>query len=114
MDINPAIMCLTDGPETARLRAACIESAIWGCFSTMELNPGGMPYDTGLIIDAAGEVRWGVEDKPNQFGHCGYVAVKGGARDCPLYIPAGPDSRFLSPAVGGHGQDHRWHVLRHS
>jgi formamidase len=27
--------------------------------------------------------RWGVENNPYQFGHRGFVAVKGGARDCP-------------------------------
>jgi formamidase len=26
---------------------------------------------------------WGVENNIYQFGHRGYVAVKGGARDCP-------------------------------
>jgi formamidase len=26
---------------------------------------------------------WGVENNPYQFGHRGYVAVKGGAQDCP-------------------------------
>ena len=26
---------------------------------------------------------WGVENNPYQFGHRGYVAVRGGARDCP-------------------------------
>ena len=28
-------------------------------------------------------VRWGVENNIYQFGHRGYVAVKGGAGDCP-------------------------------
>ncbi|RML78081.1 Formamidase, partial [Pseudomonas syringae pv. maculicola] len=28
-------------------------------------------------------VHWGVENNIYQFGHRGYVAVKGGARDCP-------------------------------
>ncbi|MBB3974579.1 formamidase [Hansschlegelia beijingensis] len=57
MDINPAIMCRIDGPEVAAFRQACIDNRIWGCFSIMELNPGGMPYNTGLIIDDEGEIR---------------------------------------------------------
>lgn len=57
MDINPDIMCSLDGPEVAALRQACIDNAIWGCFSIMELNPGGMPYNSGLIIDDQGEMR---------------------------------------------------------
>ena len=56
MDINPEIMCRVDGPEVAAFRQACIDNAIWGCFSIMELNPGGMPYNTGLIIDDTGEI----------------------------------------------------------
>ena len=39
MDTNPAIMCRLDGPEVALFRAACVDNAIWGCFSMMELNP---------------------------------------------------------------------------
>ena len=57
MDINPAIMCRMDGPEVAAFRAACIANRIWGCFSIMELNPGSMPWNTGLIIDPDGEIR---------------------------------------------------------
>lgn len=57
MDINPAIMCRVDGPEVAAFKQACIDHHIWGCFSIMELNPGGMPYNTGLIIDDQGEIR---------------------------------------------------------
>src|SRR6185295_9160060 len=41
MDTNPAIMCRLDGPEVAALRHTCIDNRIWGCFSLMELNPGG-------------------------------------------------------------------------
>ncbi|SFI22959.1 formamidase [Albimonas pacifica] len=57
MDVNPAIMCSVDGPEVAAFRQACIENRIWGCFSIMELNPGGMPWNTGLIIDDQGEIQ---------------------------------------------------------
>ena len=57
MDTNPAIMCRLDGPEVAAFKQACIDNAIWGCFSIMEHNPGGYPYNTGLIIDDKGEVQ---------------------------------------------------------
>ena len=57
MDTNPAIMCRMEGPEVAALKQACIDNAIWGCFSIMEHNPGGYPYNTGLIIDDKGEVQ---------------------------------------------------------
>jgi hypothetical protein len=51
MDTNPEIMCTLDGPEVAAFKAACAENRIWGCFSIMEANPGGNPYNSGLIID---------------------------------------------------------------
>lgn len=57
MDINPAIMCRLDGPEVAAFKAACRDHRIWGCFSIMEANPGGYPWNSGLIIDDTGELR---------------------------------------------------------
>ena len=39
----------------AAFRKACIDNHIWGCFSIMEFNPHGQPYNVGLIIDSAGE-----------------------------------------------------------
>ena len=47
MDTNPDILCRMDGPEVALFRATCREQRIWGCFSLMELNPGGNPWNTG-------------------------------------------------------------------
>jgi formamidase len=41
---------------------------------TCELRPD-------LVREA--RVQWGVENNIYQFGHRGYVAVKGGAQDCP-------------------------------
>ena len=49
------------GPEVAAFKAACAEHKIWGCFSIMEKNPKGNPYNSGLIIDD----RW---------NHGGFVA----------------------------------------
>lgn len=57
MDTNPAILCTLDGPEVAAFKAACAEHRIWGCFSIMEANPGGNPYNSGLIIDATGAIQ---------------------------------------------------------
>jgi formamidase len=50
-------MCTLDGPEVAAFKAACKANKIWGCFSIMELNPGGMPYNSGIIIDDQGELK---------------------------------------------------------
>jgi formamidase len=57
MDVNPDILCRIDGPEVAAFQQACIDNRIWGCFSIMELNPGGYPWNTGLIIDDEGNVK---------------------------------------------------------
>jgi formamidase len=57
MDTNPAIMCRLDGPEVALFKLACVREKVWGCFSIMEQNPHGNPYNSGLIIDDRGELR---------------------------------------------------------
>lgn len=57
MDINPEIMCRLDGPEVAAFKQACLDNRIWGCFSIMEFNPHGNPFNSGLIIDDQGEVK---------------------------------------------------------
>jgi formamidase len=57
MNTDPAIMCRMDGPEVAAFRAACRGHRIWGCFSIMEHNPHGNPYNVGLVIDDLGEVK---------------------------------------------------------
>lgn len=57
MDTNDAIMCDVDGPEVEAFRQACVAQNIWGCFSIMERNPGGYPYNTGLVIDNQGEIK---------------------------------------------------------
>jgi len=57
MSTDPAIMCRIDGPEVQAFRAACAEHGIWGCFSLMELNPMGNPWNSGIVIDDRGELR---------------------------------------------------------
>lgn len=57
MDTNPEIMCRVDGPEVAAFSDSCRDNSIWGCFSIMEANPKGNPYNTGLVIDDQGEIR---------------------------------------------------------
>jgi formamidase len=57
MDTSPEIMCHMDGPEVAAFKLACKTNKIWGCFSIMEYNPHGNPYNSGLIIDDQGELK---------------------------------------------------------
>jgi formamidase len=56
MSTDAALMCRLDGKEVAAFRQACREHRIWGCFSLMEINPKGNPYNSGLIIDDCGEI----------------------------------------------------------
>jgi formamidase len=57
MSTASELMCTLDGPEVASFKAACVAHRIWGCFSIMEANPRGNPYNSGLIIDDTGEIR---------------------------------------------------------
>jgi formamidase len=57
MSTADELMVTLDGPEVAAFKAACVANKIWGCFSIMEKNPGGNPYNTGLIIDDQGQLQ---------------------------------------------------------
>jgi formamidase len=57
MDTSTEIMCRLDGPEVMAFRGACTRERVWGCFSIMEQNPHGNPYNSGIIIDDKGELR---------------------------------------------------------
>ena len=41
----------------AALKQACVDNEIWGCFSVMENNPGGNPYNSGIIVDDKGNLK---------------------------------------------------------
>lgn len=57
MDTRSEILCTMDGPEVAAFRNSCRTNAIWGCFSIMEENQNGNPYNVGLIVDSSGVVQ---------------------------------------------------------
>lgn len=57
MSMAPELMVSLNGPEVAAFKQACIDHKIWGCFSIMEANDAGNPYNSGLIIDDAGSIR---------------------------------------------------------
>jgi len=57
MSIAPELMVSLDGPEVAAFKQACVDHHIWGCFSIMEANAEGNPYNSGLIIDDTGVIR---------------------------------------------------------
>jgi formamidase len=100
MDTNPAIMCTMDGPEVAAFKAACKANRIWGCFSIMEHNPGGNPYNVGIIIDDEGELQlyyrklhpW-VPVEPWEPGNLG-IPVITGPKGCKLGLIICHDGMF--------------------
>lgn len=100
MDINPEIMCSLDGPEVKAFKQACIDNDIWGCFSIMELNPGGMPFNSGLVIDNRGELKlyyrklhpW-VPVEPWEPGDLG-IPVIDGPKGCKLALIICHDGMF--------------------
>lgn len=57
----------------------------------------------GLRPDLVREARaeWGVENNICQFGHCGYVAVKSSAQDCPhMYMHDMIEGKYRLPWEG--------------
>jgi formamidase len=100
MDTNPEIMCRMDGPEVAAFREACRDNRIWGCFSIMEYNPGGNPWNTGLVIDDQGEIRlyyrklhpW-VPVEPWEPGDLGIPVIEG-PKGCKLSLIICHDGMF--------------------
>jgi formamidase len=69
---------------------------------TCELQPD-------LVREA--RAHWAVENNIYQFGHRGYVAVQGGARDCPYTYMQDLVAGALSTAVGRAGTGERRHFL---
>ncbi|MDR7027959.1 formamidase [Rhizobium rosettiformans] len=100
MDTNPEIMCRMDGPEVAAFREACRDNRIWGCFSVMEYNPGGNPWNTGLVIDDQGEIKlyyrklhpW-VPVEPWEPGDLGIPVIEG-PKGCKLSLIICHDGMF--------------------
>jgi formamidase len=100
MATDPAIMCRLDGPEVAAFRQACVTHRIWGCFSIMEFNPQGNPFNVGLVIDDTGTLRlyyrklhpW-VPVEPWEPGDLG-IPVIDGPKGCRLALIICHDGMF--------------------
>ena len=100
METNPEIMCRMDGPEVAAFKAACVEHKIWGCFSIMEYNPKGNPYNTGVVIDDRGGIKlyyrklhpW-IPVEPWEPGNVG-IPVCDGPNGCKLALIICHDGMF--------------------
>ena len=100
MDCRDDILCDLEGPEVAAFKQACIAHKLWGCFSIMERNPGGNPYNSGLIIDETGTLKlyyrklhpW-VPVEPWEPGDLG-IPVIDGPNGCKLALIICHDGMF--------------------
>jgi len=100
MDCRDEVLCDLDGPEVAAFRQACSDNRLWGCFSIMERNPGGNPYNSGLIIDDTGALKlyyrkmhpW-VPVEPWEPGDLG-IPVIDGPNGCKLALIICHDGMF--------------------
>jgi len=100
MDTRDEIMCSMEGPEVAAFRKACKDNAIWGCFSIMEKNPNGNPWNSGIVIDDQGELQlyyrklhpW-VPVEPWEPGDLG-IPVIDGPKGCKLSLIICHDGMF--------------------
>ena len=110
------------GPEVAAFRKACIDNRIWGCFSIMEFNPDGNPYNSGLIIDDHGEIKlyyrklhpW-IPVEPWEPGDIGIPVIDGTerAQDRADHLPRrhvpGDGARVRLQGRGDHDPHRRLH-----
>ena len=100
MDTRDDILCALDGPEVAAFKDACRRWEIWGCFSIMERNPHGNPFNSGIVIDPAGELKlyyrklhpW-VPVEPWEPGDLG-IPVIDGPNGCKLALIICHDGMF--------------------
>jgi formamidase len=100
MNTDPHLMVRLDGPEVGAFKSACIDNKIWGCFSIMEFNPIGNPYNSGIIINDQGELvlyyrklhPW-VPVEPWEPGNLGIPVVKG-PKGCRLSLIICHDGMF--------------------
>ena len=100
MDVRDEVTCTLDGPEVALWAAACREHGVWGCFSIMERNPGGYPWNSGIILDPTGAMKlyyrklhpW-VPVEPWEPGDIGIPVIEG-PKGCKLALIICHDGMF--------------------
>ena len=100
MDTRDEVLCDLDGPEVGTLRRACADNRVWGCFSIMERNPGGNPWNSGILVDDKGGMQlyyrkmhpW-VPVEPWEPGDLG-IPVVTGPNGCKLALIICHDGMF--------------------
>ncbi|SPA02642.1 Formamidase [Cupriavidus taiwanensis] len=54
--LSAELQCTVDGPHIGVLRDACRLANVWACFSFMELNPDGNPYNSAILVNNEGQI----------------------------------------------------------
>ncbi len=54
--LSAELQCTVDGPHVGALRDACRRANVWACFSFMELNPDGNPYNSAVLVNNEGQI----------------------------------------------------------
>lgn len=129
--ISPDLQCAIDGPEIRVLLDACHQANVWACFSFMELNPDGSPYNSAILVDGNGEIRlhyrklhpW-VPAEPWAPGNLG-IPVCEGPKGCKIAVAICHDGMFPEVArecaykgaelmirIAGYSSSlrHQWHL----
>lgn len=94
------LQCSLDGPQIDLLREACRSAKVWACFSFMEHNPGGHPYNAAILVDDEGRIclhyrklhPW-VPAEPWEPGDLG-IPVCEGPRGCKIAVAICHDGMF--------------------
>jgi len=100
METSDDVTCKMDGEEVSMMRRACEREKIWACFSIMEYNPIGNPYNTGFIVDDKGVIvlyyrkmhPW-IPVEPWEPGNIG-IPVCDGPKGCKLALIICHDGMF--------------------
>lgn len=129
--LRAELQCSLDGPHIGTLRDACRRADVWGCFSFMELNTDGNPYNSAVLIDAEGQIRlhyrklhpW-VPAEPWAPGNLG-IPVCEGPKGCKIAVIICHDGMFPEMAresaykgaellirIAGYSSSlrHQWHL----
>lgn len=129
--LSPELQCRIDGPQIDMLRDACRQANVWACFSFMELNPDGNPYNTAILVDDDGRIRLHyrklhplVPSEPWEPGNLG-IPVCEGPKGCKIAVIVCHDGMFPEVAreaaykgaellirIAGYSASvrHQWHV----
>lgn len=129
--LDSELQCTVDGLHVGILQDACRQANIWACFSFMEFNPEGNPFNSAILVDNNGAIRlhyrklhpW-VPAEPWAPGNLG-IPVCDGPKGCKIAVAICHDAMFPEVArecaykgaelmirIAGYSSSlrHQWHL----